>query len=92
VAVVSWRPLPPFAQWQARHEQPPWLHQEAVRGLWRSDGVTLDPVDPANGRQRGEVVELEGQPPLLRLCGWARGDDVDAVEALAFPVFSRKGK
>jgi hypothetical protein len=31
-------------------------------------------------------VPLHGQPPLLTLCRWARGKDVETVEALAFPV------
>jgi hypothetical protein len=60
--------------------------------VWWSDGATQEQLQPGGVRVRGSVVELEGQPPLLRLCGWARGGDVGVVEALMFPVYPRGDK
>jgi hypothetical protein len=59
--------------------------------VWCSNGSTLDWLDADGVRLRGEEVEETGQPPLLRLCRWARGEDVDLVEALAFGVFPPRG-
>jgi hypothetical protein len=92
LAVAAEKPLPPYRVWHEQRGTMPWQKLAAAPGVWRSDGKTLDPMQLGGVRVRGNVVPLEGQPPLLQLCAWARGPDVDAVEALAFPVNRREGK
>jgi serine/threonine protein kinase len=92
VVVASRRPLPAFEEWKRQRGSAPWQRHPAAKGVWASDGITLDRVDEVGARKRGEVVELEGQPPLLSLCGWARGQGKGVVEAMAFPVFRRGGE
>jgi serine/threonine protein kinase len=92
VVVASRQPLPSYAEWRKRRGPIPWRKLPPSRGVWASSGETLDPLTPVVGRRRGQVVEVEGEPPLLALCRWARGKNTDAVEALTFPVFRREGK
>jgi serine/threonine-protein kinase len=91
VVVAARRPLPAYTEWAKRRGALPWRRLPAAPGVWCSSGETLRPVT-VDGVGRGQVVELEGQPPLLQLCGWAKGKDVEAVEALAFPVYRREGE
>jgi hypothetical protein len=58
-------------------------------GVWRSDGEVLDTVQAGDERVRASEVDLEGQPPLLRLSRWLRGRGT-TVEAVAFPVYRRE--
>jgi hypothetical protein len=90
VVAASRRKLPAFEAWKRGRPAVPWGHLAAVPGVWRSDGTTLDPVQQGDVRERGKEVELEGQPPLLQLCRWARGEGVKAVEAICFPVYRRE--
>jgi serine/threonine protein kinase len=87
VVVASGHPLPSYAQWAARRGPMPWQRLPAAKAVWWSDGQSQEPLTLGGERVRGHVVELQGQPPLLQLCGWAKGPEVDAVEALMFPVF-----
>jgi hypothetical protein len=89
VLVESQKPLPAYAEWVGRRGVLPWQHLPAKPIVWWSDGETQERIKPDGGRVRGSVVELEGQPPLLQVCSWARGPDVDVVEALSFPVYRR---
>jgi hypothetical protein len=89
VVAASRRKLPAYEEWKRGRPAVPWGHLAAVPGVWRSDGTTLDPVRPGDVRERGKEVELEGQPPLLQLCRWARGEAVEAVESICFPVYRR---
>jgi serine/threonine protein kinase len=92
LVVASRNALPSYREWSHQRGAIPWRRLPATAGVWRSSGETLDPVTLTGGRTRGHVVALEGQPPLLALCNWARGEDVDAVEGLIFPVYPREGK
>src|SRR5262249_20018224 len=90
VVVASRQALPTYEEWKrGRAGQSPWRYLPAGPGVWRSDGQTLDPVQPGDVRLRGSEVELAGQPPLLQLARWARGPGV-TVEAVAFPVYRRE--
>jgi hypothetical protein len=89
LAVVSREPLPPYAKWREARKAPPWKHLEPERGVWRSNGETLDPMRKGGLRDRGSVVTREGQPPLLELCRWARAEGA-LVEGVAFPVNPRE--
>ena len=90
VVVASRQALPTYEEWKSgRAGQGPWRYLPASPGVWRSDGQTLDPVQPGDVRLRGSEVELVGQPPLLQLARWARGPGV-TVEAVAFPVYRRE--
>ncbi len=92
LVVASAQPLPSYHEWMGQRGPVPWERLPPAPGVWRSDGGTLDAMELGGIRLRGRVVPLEGQPPLLRLCGWAKGPGIDAVEALAFPVYPREGK
>ncbi len=86
LVVSSSQPLPPYQEWRQQRGKSPWSRRPATAGVWRTDGETLDAVFKGDVRPRGKVVDLDGQPPLLQLSGWARGKGVDGVEAIAFPV------
>jgi tRNA A-37 threonylcarbamoyl transferase component Bud32 len=90
LVVASRKPLQPYRTWADLRGAIPWQRLPPSPGVWRSNGETLDTMKLGGVRVRGSVVELEGQPPLLQLCGWARGPDVEVVEALAFPVYPRR--
>jgi hypothetical protein len=90
VVAASRRPLAAYREWRNSRPASPWRQLAAVPGVWRSNGETLDPVQQGDVRERGSEVELEGQPPLLQLCRWARGEGVEAVEAICFPVYRRE--
>ncbi len=90
VVAASRRPLPAYEDWKRGRLAIPWARLVPVAGVWRSDGATLDPVQQGGVRERGKEVELEGQPPLLQLCRWARGEGVELVEAVCFPVYRRE--
>jgi serine/threonine-protein kinase len=92
VVVAARQPLPAYAEWAGRRGALPWRRLPPAPVVWWSDGETQGRMAPGVGRVRGSVVELEGQPPLLQLCSWAKGQDVDAVEALTFPVYPREDK
>jgi serine/threonine protein kinase len=92
LVVASRQPLPAYRAWAEKRGPIPWQHLRPSTGVWRSNGETLDTMKLGGIRVRGQVLELEGQPPLLQLCGWARGADVEVVEALAFPVNPRRDK
>jgi tRNA A-37 threonylcarbamoyl transferase component Bud32 len=93
LVVASRQPLRAYGEWAGKRGAIPWQRLPPVPGVWRSNGATLDTMKLGGLRVRGHVVELEGQPPLLQLCSWAKGSDVDVVvEALAFPVYRREGK
>lgn len=85
LVVGSRRPLPAYHQWKQERGPFPWAKQARGDGVWRSDGKTLDTVRPGIGRQRGSLVPLRGQPPLLELCRWAAENET-VTEAITFPV------
>jgi hypothetical protein len=89
VVVAARQPLPAFADWATPRGAPPWQKLSPAQGVWWSDGQTQDRLVPGGHRVRGSVVDLEGQPPLLHLCAWAKGPEVDVVEGLTFPVYRR---
>jgi hypothetical protein len=88
LVAASRRPLPPYQKWARQRGRPPWQHQPPAGGVW---GATLGWQDDSV-RLRGDIVALVGQPPLARLCDWARGDDVEVVEAMAFGVFPQRDR
>jgi hypothetical protein len=90
--VASYRPLPSYGEWAGMRGPLPWERLPAAPVVWWSDGAEQERLLPGGVRVRGSVVDLEGQPPLLQLCGWAKGPEVDVVEALAFPVYRREGR
>jgi hypothetical protein len=92
VVVAARQPLPAYAEWAGRRGALPWERLPAAQGVWWSDGATQERLAPGGERVRGKVVEGERPPPLLPLCGWARGHDVDVVAGLMFPVYRREGK
>jgi serine/threonine protein kinase len=89
VVVAARRPLPAYADWAAPRGALPWQKLPPAQVVWWSDGQTQDRLLPGGHRIRGSVVDLAGQPPLLQLCAWAKGPDVDVVEGLMFPVYRR---
>jgi hypothetical protein len=90
VVVAARQPLPAYAEWAAQRGAPPWQKLPPAQVVWWSDGRTQERMLPGGRRVRGSVVDLEGQPPLLQLCDWAKGPDVDVVEGLTFPVYPRR--
>jgi serine/threonine protein kinase len=92
LVVAARQPLPAYGDWVRLRGAIPWQRLRPAAGVWRTNGVTLDAMKLGGVRVRGHVVALEGQPPLLQLCGWAKTPEVDVVEALAFPVYPREGK
>jgi hypothetical protein len=92
LVVIGRQSLPAYGEWVRRRGPLPWQRLPASRVVWWSDGETQEQMRSGGERVRGSVVELERQAPLLQLCGWARGADVDVVEALTFPVYPRGDK
>ena len=85
--VASRKPLPPYAEWKDRVG----LHWQSVRvddaGVWGFDGRTFELL---SGGRRGAPRERSGPPrPFEELCKHvANLPGVDAVQAIAFPVFN----
>ncbi len=92
VVAASRQPLPSYAQWAAQRGTLPWRKLPPSPLVWSSDGRTFQRMAPHEPLVRGSVVELQVQQPLVQLCGWANGPDVDVVQALTFPVYRREGK
>jgi hypothetical protein len=86
VLVASSKPLPPFEQWKpaAKLTWPP--TQDAVDSAWRYDGRSFEPMPEA--RVRGQVRRKSGPPrQFAEFCQFLRAQpEIDALNALAFPV------
>jgi predicted Ser/Thr protein kinase len=87
VLVVSWQPLPEYAQWSQRIGSLPWKKTEAD-GVWRFDGEEFRP-EFAVEHERGPKRPLPDRaPPVLvetvRFLQMQPG--IDAIQAVAFPV------
>jgi serine/threonine protein kinase len=93
VVVASAKPLPAYEEWSKKRGAAPWRRIAGGNRVWWSNAEKLDSKAPGpEVVDRGIVVQLNGQPPLLALCRWARDEDVEAVAALAFPVNPREGR
>jgi hypothetical protein len=93
--VAARQPLPAYADWVKKRGPMPWEQIRAAPLVLWSDGEQEQPRSPkAPGGEvvRLGVAKLNAQSPIKDLCGWAKGPEVDLVEALAFPVYSREDK
>jgi hypothetical protein len=86
VLLASRQPLPAYDDWKAQRPVLAWLTLPAKAGLvWRGDGQRLERVLPG-GEQRGDVVNLEGEDVLDKLCEQLR--HAPGIEALAVEAFA----
>jgi hypothetical protein len=84
--LVSGKPLPPFANWSAVHL----LRWKSVQadGVWRFDGDRMEQLQPGN-RRVGKGM-FDSPRPFAELCaGLGAIPDIDAIEALAYPIRPR---
>lgn len=91
VVVASRQPLPPYAEWRKTRGNLPWTRLPGGDRVWVSEGDKLEPLTPIVSKQRGRVVPLIGEPPLVELVRWAR-DEGKVVRGIAFPVNPWVGK
>jgi hypothetical protein len=91
VVLASRRPLPPYAQWTGsdglkRRWKP--VAADEVHAVWRyRDGE----VTPDGSIPRGEPRTRSGPPPFKEICEFLKDrPEVEAIEAIAFPVRPQK--
>jgi serine/threonine protein kinase len=87
--VASDRPLPPYKEWRARREAPPWKSEKSPDGMvWWYDGTTVEPL--AEGAISRSRKEGEGRAAVVRLVDWLRGEaDGRAAAAVGFVVLPK---
>jgi hypothetical protein len=91
VVVASRAPLPAYDVWAKGRGPVVWQRLPAGRKVWWSNGEKEEHREKKGPVVRVSVVDREERPPMLRLCDWAQGQGIDAVQALAFPVRPREG-
>jgi serine/threonine protein kinase len=85
VVVASLRPLPAYRDWSPVLAAMNWGHTEAA-GVWRYDGEQFD--DGTRGIKTRLVPE-----PFEATCLYLKGrTEVEAIQAIAFPVLPAEGK
>ena len=55
--------------------------------VWEADAEGTYPMSLGLAADRGNFKKVAGMPPLTELCQSLLGGGVEAVEAIAFPVF-----
>jgi serine/threonine protein kinase len=85
VLVASRKPLPAFTHWPAQTNLP-WDRASAAEGVWKFDRQTFHLViDPDRGTER--PVPEAAPAPFAAVCRrLSDNPDVDAIQAIAFPV------
>jgi predicted Ser/Thr protein kinase len=85
--VASRKPLPPFAQWEPGGALPWTCLAGEPDGVWLYDGQWFHPL-PRPTDQRGQERRKSEPPrPFADVCQFLKAQpEVDAMQALAFPV------
>jgi hypothetical protein len=86
VALASRQPLPPYSEWKKEHGGVQWARQKPGTGVWQVDDKGAHELVPSLGGVRGNIVRPDGAPPLEGLGKQLLVGNVEAVEAIAFPV------
>jgi serine/threonine protein kinase len=82
VLLVSEKPLPPYDRWKAGTGAAPWQRVQADL-YWHFDGQDFTSVSIP----RGEEVKRQPLQPFQDLCNFFKDrPDIDAMQAVAFPV------
>lgn len=95
VVAASSKPLPPYVEWRKTRTGVSWKALPPGKTVWEADSDELYQVNQLQADRnaaRFRIEEVPGVPPLMSLCRSLKDGGVEAVEAIAFPVFPKEGE